>query len=627
VKGVCGIVNFDAGPVDGGILRRLAGPEIGDGLAGARCRFRPGAGFAQLVNHRMPVSGQDLLPLVDEERNLMLVADVRIDNREDLLESLLPERSPGEPAPTDAHLLLAAYLRWGVEFPRHVIGDFALALWDGGRKRLLLARDALGIRTLYHSRQGGVFVFATQSALLLRHPLVSRELDESSLARYLTTDIEESDRSYYREVRALPPGHLMTVNAGTTECRRHWDIDPGRRITHGSIEEYGEQFRDLFGRAVRDRLRTAEGKIGVLASGGLDSSAVAAVARRELSSSPSRRLLAGSFVFSRLAECDESEYQDALLDGLDADRLTFRTEELPLIEEKGAFPPDEESPLLWLTSPFRRAFSSFSSHGAGVVLTGAGGDEVHQGTGLVYAERLSRGDLRVFLEILRNERTHKLAFHQLFYRCIIRPLTPDPLFYGLRVLRRRRIHPHLPDWIDRDFARRTGLTGWRGTGRAEKRFAGLARQEIYSNLCRFGSPSIKWGDRLAARHGIELLHPFWDRRIVEFALALPPEIHRRGGQKKQVLREAMQGILTDKVRLRPSWPKPNFDSYVDENLRRNCADLITALLEDPLLGRLGMVDAEALRRDYRAVLRGKSGLQLLAPISLELWLRNRGGSG
>jgi asparagine synthase (glutamine-hydrolysing) len=177
---------------------------------------------------------------------------------------------------------MRAWERWEEALLDRVVGDFAFALWDRDRERLVLARDALGQRPLHFHRGSGFFAFASMPKGLHALPEVPREPDEGSMRRFLALLPEEGTRSFFAGIERVPPGHLAVVTRSALELRRYWN-PPRATLRLKRTEEYDEAVREGLDRAVRACLRGAGSGVATHLSGGLDSSAVTATAARQLS--------------------------------------------------------------------------------------------------------------------------------------------------------------------------------------------------------------------------------------------------------------------------------------------------------------------------------------------------------
>jgi asparagine synthase (glutamine-hydrolysing) len=233
----------------------------------------------------LPEDAYDSQPLIGGAGRYVLVADVRLDNRDELIDLL---QIPAADALTrsDAAILLAAIERWHESCFKHLIGDYAFALWDTTLRRLLLARDPLGQRPLHYHRGNGFFAFASMPKGLHALPDVPYKPDEQRIAEALVLMPDTGTRSFFYGIERVEPGHVAAVSASGLTTWRHWQPD-GRRIVFGRTEDYGEALRELLDQAVRCRLRGVR-TVAAELSGGFDSGAVAATAARLLGSAGGR---------------------------------------------------------------------------------------------------------------------------------------------------------------------------------------------------------------------------------------------------------------------------------------------------------------------------------------------------
>jgi len=202
-----------------------------------------------------------------------LVGWLRIDNRDDLRRQLDADaRGPGA---TDGGLVLLAWLRWGDGLCEHLLGDFALAIHDPRDRSLLLARDPMGVKPLYYMEAGDALAFATGLGVLADLAGPDLTLSEEWLARYVADCASDPERTVYRQVRKVPPGHLLRFRNGRSELRRHFAFDPEARDGFRSSAERLEAYRGLLAEATACRVR-AEGAVACELSGGLDSATVTA---------------------------------------------------------------------------------------------------------------------------------------------------------------------------------------------------------------------------------------------------------------------------------------------------------------------------------------------------------------
>jgi asparagine synthase (glutamine-hydrolysing) len=351
-------------------------------------------------------------------------------------------------------------------------------------------------------------------------------------------------------------------------------------------------------------------------SGGLDSTSVAALAHR----APGSSVRAYTFVFDRLAACDERTYSRAMTEELGLQVEPVEAELLWSLESRSALPQSPDTPFVGWHTCYREILRRMASRGSRVMLMGHGGDDLLRGSSLVYAERLRQGDLPAVREVARHARGRRESVLRALYRHFARPHLPSGIDQALRSALGRR-KDRLPAWIHPDFARRTRLA--KGPRAPRRSFASPARHETYAHLV--GLPwywrLANWHDRNAAAFGIEVRSPFLDRRLFEYVLAIPGEQLFRLDVTKGLLRRSMRGILPERIRSRQG--KTRFTPFLDSVLRERAAGEITELLRSPRAVDLGIFDGDRLQSAYFDFLGGtdESRRDLWYAITLEIWLR------
>jgi len=277
----CGIVRMDDGPVDAGEAVSMAGAFAA--MPRSRPIVRPDrAGVFAAVS--LPLTPEDRLdrqPWTGRDGQITLLFDGRLDDRAILAERLGLDASEM----ADGALVLAAYERWGGGILAGLSGFWVLAVWDAAARRLLLARDPMGGRSLFYHRQGPFVTFAASTQALLRLPRVERALDETVLGDLLMLCMGERDRTFYRDIRRVPSGHWVVCTPEATTIEPFWKAPVGQALGLRRDEEYVEAARELLERAVRANLRSLD-PVAVLGSGGLDSAGVAATAARMMAPTP-----------------------------------------------------------------------------------------------------------------------------------------------------------------------------------------------------------------------------------------------------------------------------------------------------------------------------------------------------
>ena len=278
-----GIWGFgDGRDVDGDCARILTAQSV-YGLHG-EARWSGGdVALGRRLWRLLPEDRYDAQPLRGAEGRFVLVADLRLDNREELAAEL-GLQAPQLKQTCDAALLLAAFERWDAGCCGHLTGDYAFCLWDAQERRMVLARDMLGSRPLHYHRAARFFAFASMAKGLHALADIPRAANEAHVAAYLAGVSHLGSGSFFAGIERVEPGQIVTVSPDRLLARRHWEWRP-RRLGYRRSEDYVEAMRHHLEQAVRSQLRGADGRVGAHLSGGLDSSGVAATAARQLAPS------------------------------------------------------------------------------------------------------------------------------------------------------------------------------------------------------------------------------------------------------------------------------------------------------------------------------------------------------
>ena len=283
MSAIAGLWRFDGKPDPAADCARiLASQEIYGPHEGRQWSEGPLA-MGRRLFRTLPEDAHDRQPLQSRDGRLVLVADVRLDNRDELTAAL---GIPGEQARQlcDAGILLESLERWGEGALDRLIGDFAFVLWDADAQKLLLARDFLGQRPLHYHRGRGVFAFASMPKGLHALAEIPYAPDEQAVAEFLTLMPQRGSRSFFKDIDRVEAGHCVAVTRDGLSARRYWE--PRRTVaSHANVDDYVEGLRHHLDQATQSRLRGANGTVGAHLSAGFDSASVAATAARLLAPS------------------------------------------------------------------------------------------------------------------------------------------------------------------------------------------------------------------------------------------------------------------------------------------------------------------------------------------------------
>ncbi len=314
-------------------------------------------------------------PLANEDETIQVVFNGEIYNHADLRPQL---ESAGHRYRTrsDTETIVHAYEQWGDACVERFRGMFAFAIWDGPRRRLLLARDRLGVKPLYWARAGDRLLFASEIKAILESGLIEARANEDVLPEVLATRATAGEETLFRGVHKLMPGHVLTFAGGQVQQRRYWDVpaapEPGAPVR--SRAEEVEAFRALLDESVRVRLMS-DVPLGVFLSGGIDSSAIAGLMARRVG-----RLQTFSVAFEDRA-CNELEYAREVAHAIGAENHEVIVGEGDFF---GALPRliwHEDEPIAHPSSVPLYFVSELARRHVKVVLTGEGSDELLAGYG------------------------------------------------------------------------------------------------------------------------------------------------------------------------------------------------------------------------------------------------------
>lgn len=603
MSAIHGLIRLDRAPVDEGALARMQRALAHRGPDGAAVLALGEAGLGHLL---LRVNREDRLeaqPLHDRAMGVTMVADARLDNREELAAALdIPADRLATMA--DSAVLLEAWRAWGGDCLDRLLGDFTLALWDHRQRRLYLARDGMGQRGLYYHRAAEFVAFASEVKALWALGGVPRQLSEAGLARRLLGPVDPvNGDTLFAGIECLRGGHLRWFDAdGTSGERCFWQPRAAPEHLGRDDAYYLAAYRRVVDEAIACRVRRLDGPPCLLFSGGFDSGTIAAVAA-SLRAERGDAVIAVASVLpegqaGRGADARAAAAAFAGRPGL-ALHWYVRGEGEDWLSglEQGFAQLDDGQPNDYLR---RAAFALGRQGGARLALDGHGGDyTVNMRDGGLLGRILLRGQLRRFAREVRARRRRSgrpLAW--ILAYDVVRPLLPvrllrtgSWLLRGLTPLWRLR--------MTRDaFAARMIAAGLVDPGRLRDPRVNHGRwgQRWLHMLERFRA-SEPLAVNLAAAHGLDFTRPFHDRRVVELALAIPERLQFRDGQDRWLARQALADLLPR--RLLESGPgnapeRPDMHAQLVRALPRALAEL------DPNGPAACYVDVEKLRRALAA---------------------------
>lgn len=484
----------------------------------------------------------------------LIAADVRLDNRDDLIAQLrLGDREPAKLS--DSAIVLSAYEKWGEGSFARLVGAFAIAVWDSRRRTLILARDPAGSRPIHYHSGSGFFAFSSLPMGLHTLSEVERAPDEERLAAFVAEiGASYGEQTFYKDIRQLQSGHLLFATSGGIQTRRFWD-PPRQYLRLARPEDYVEAYREQLDQAVRSQLRGADGLVATHLSSGVDSSAVTATAARLLAPAGGRVL---AFTAAPREGFDGAAPRGRLGDesGIAAETAALHgnVEHIVVRPQRGSILSDYVSPAALYQQPVHNTCNSLwwrainavaQARGASVMLTGEVGNLT-----------ISAGGLPQLADLIRE------------WRWLRWSAEGRKLVQGGTVRWRGVVAASLGPWMPRSMWKAINVAFLGESSRIDTDFIvgrywrdRLASRERAA-VREFRPPRDSRGSRVRnlqsrdpgvmrkealVRWGVDTRDPTSDQRLVEFCLALPPEMLLADGLARPLARRALADRLPNSV--------------------------------------------------------------------------------
>jgi asparagine synthase (glutamine-hydrolysing) len=621
--GICGKLNFDrTAPVDPDLLGRMLatihhrGPDDDGRYISAPVAL----GFRRLSIIDLSGGHQ---PLSNEDGSIWTVFNGEIYNYVELRERLLAKGHFFK-TQSDTEVLVHLYEEYGEEMVRELRGMFAFAVWDDRNKRLLLARDRLGIKPLYYCLTERFLLFSSEIKAILADPEAPRDIAPDVVDRFLTFYYVPGEETLLKSVSKLAPGHLMMIENGKTKIRQYWDLHFPDQPTRVNFQEAEEELKALLDETVRLHM-ISDVPVGFLISGGVDSSGMLSLAVGKTD----KRISSYTVGFSEPGITDERPYarMAARAFGSEHHEMTISSRDfadfLPQyvwhMEEPVCEPP---AVALYYVSKFARQFVK-------VLISGEGGDEAFAGysnyRNYTWFERLKAivGPLDQGLSIglsgvnrlIKSERIGKYA---------MLAKTPLDSFYYSRTSSPYQWFNHeSPAFYSKDFA--PSISKQRSVNVVEKYLQNGARRDVLSKMLYVDTKTwlpddllIK-ADKMTMANSLELRVPLLDHKVLEFAASLPSSFKVHGFTTKYILKSVFRRRVPEAILNRK---KTGFPVPYARWLRTELKDWMRDLLFDRRTMSRGYFERtwiERLISQYESS--GKFSKEIFALVALELWHR------
>jgi len=616
--GIAGILSFDDRPVSSGTIGEMVGAiaHRGPDDAGTWTDGPIGLGHARLSIIDLSPAGHQ--PMATPDGRATIVFNGEVYNFPELRERLAGEGVAFR-STSDTEVILHAYARWGAASFARLQGMFAFAIWDSTVRQLHLVRDRFGIKPLYYSVDPQRIVFGSEIKAVLAAGGVPKAIDDAALHEYLYYGNPLRARTIYRSIREVLPGHFLTIDKGRIVDSTYWHVDE-TPVVRDDLETATGEVRERLDRAVKSHL-ISDVPVGVFLSGGIDSSAITALATRHYGG-PLRTYSCG-FDFERgvnelpkarrIAELFGTEHHELRIEG---GALIDTIEKLVQAHDE-PFGDCADIPLYLLCAKLRGE--------AKVILQGDGGDEIFAGYrryNVLSYERMWRTVARMapaLMTLMPRRPTYYRAARFFQTMSIADPALRLALFMTME----SRDDPPTR-LLSAEWRRRVERTDPFESYRvACERLGNLdaVQQSLYADtMLLLPDQFLEKVDKATMAHGIEVRVPFLDADLSDYALGLPSHLKVRRGQKKFILRRALRGIVPDDIL---DAPKTGFEVPYSHWLRTSLSGHARSVLLDPGSAVEAMLDRPAVEQALREHIDGRrnNGFILWKLLNLALWAR------
>ncbi len=571
--GICGIFDFKGQRADRGLLERMnerirhRGPD-GDGFYVC--------GPVALANRRLSIIDLDggWQPQTNEDSSIQVVFNGEIYNFIELREELLAKGHKFKTR-SDTEVIVHAYEEWGDDCTNRFNGIFAFALWDSNRRRMLVARDHLGVKPLYYVQLGDRLLFSSEIKALLADPACPKEVDLQALSQLFTLRYVPSPRTLFQGIHKLPPGHRMAVQSSGMQIERYWRTTPQLR---SKIDEPAlvEEYRDLVEDAVRLQMRS-DVPVGLFLSSGIDSASLLAIMSK-LSNQPVRTFTIGFENGERTNETDDAR-EIAKMFGAEHTEMVLGAQDYEKYYERYLW--DLEEPVGNETAAAFYFVSYITSRQVKVALTGQGADEPWAGYerywGVKVSEAYSRlpqfitkGLLRHVGERWIKQERLKRGLTSLYERDVLSRLVNIYSFFS-PAMKAKLFQPWIKEHISANGVEARGALQQL---QSEVQHLDPLTQILYMDT-RTNLPDdlLMVGDKTSMANSLEVRVPFLDYRLVEFIETLPPGLKLNGHQGKYLHKKAVEKWLPKDIvyRKKKGFANP-IDMWLRTSMRRFVSD-------------------------------------------------------
>ncbi|KKQ18755.1 MAG: Asparagine synthetase [Berkelbacteria bacterium GW2011_GWA1_36_9] len=552
--GICGTINLDKKPVEKKVLQKMADALIhrGPDDEGFFVEKNIGLGHRRLSIIDLSKAGHQ--PMFYNNQNLVIVFNGEIYNYIEIHKELVKKGYKFK-SKTDTEVILASYHEWGERCLQKFNGMWAFVIYDKKKKLIFAARDRLGVKPFYYYFDQDKFLFASEIKAILVHPEIKAQENEQIVWDYLICGlVDHGEETFFKGIKELRAGHYLVLRKKKIEIRKYWDLDPEAKTTFKKDSEYAEKFRELFADSVKLRLRS-DVPIGTCLSGGLDSSAIVCVVNNFLKNQNKieqiglwQKTFSSVYDKKKYSGCDERQFINEVIRKTKVKSHLVFPDGKKLVREIEKVIYHQDYPFS-STSIYAQwnVFRLAKQNSVKVILDGQGADEqlagYHPFFGIYFCQLLRDYRLgRLFYETYKYSKNHNNSVFKVLKDLFVN-LGQKGVFGGFfsRFIKNQ--------WSEYDLF----LPEWRNKYQPPAMIQ--PTDNVFKNALHSGFKMglvslLRYEDRDSMAFSIESRVPFLDYRLIEFIYSLPDNQKINQGQTKWVMRQALKGILPEKIRNR-----------------------------------------------------------------------------
>lgn len=585
--------------------------------SGVWCEGPMGLGHQMLWT--TPESVNEKLPFFEEDTGLIITADARIDNRNELSKLLGVEDHDNIP---DTYFILRAYEKWKEKCPEYLLGDFAFVIWDPNNETLFCARDHMGVKPFYYYLSDNLFVCASELKAFFDIPQIKLKLNEEKIGLFLM-EIEDNKSTFYKNIYSLTPAHSVTITKDQNKFRKYWELDPDLEISLNSEDEYIATFLKIFEESINCRLRS-EFSIGFDLSGGLDSSSIVCMVKHLITKQAIKMKKINTFSFVSSKSKNNSEY-NYIKKVTNMDNIVpnfIPNDTIGLLKDFKTILDYQDQPFY---SPFLvnmwNLCKKIHENEVRIQLRGTGGDAVIS-YGTFYFRELAVNFKWITLmnEIRNYSKITKSNSFQIILD-IIFSLIPDKIKNLGTSNKERRPGTTI---LEKEFAKKIKAEQilnrlfWEPVSEANS-----YKKYHHFIINRFSDLyELEEMDNIFAKHNIEPRYPFLDKRLIEFCYSLPTDMKVKFGWSRYILRIAMDGILPQEIQWRPF--KAEANNIYQNNFLINEKKEIERIINEKseiIANYVNLEKIQTIQKKFNQGIYNNNLLYIWLVTQLSLWLQ------